>query len=72
MFSGVKASLSKLGKIDSLHVWAMITFMGGKCQLNFDNSTTHLILGRPEGVSKKQIFASLYHKLWLILSEIIS
>lgn len=50
MFSGVVASISKLGKEDVLAIWAMITFSGGQLKLHLDNTCTHLILGKPEGV----------------------
>lgn len=60
MFSGVIASISKLGKEDSLAIWAMITFSGGQLKLHFDNSCTHLIIGKPEGVRSFTLLLLLF------------
>ena len=36
---------------DSDHVWAMITYYGGRCQSVLDKSVTHLVTTRSAGVS---------------------
>lgn len=50
IFSGVKATVSKLDIQDSRAIWGLLNFYGGKCTLDFDHTCTHLIVGRPEGV----------------------
>ncbi|KAK8740524.1 hypothetical protein OTU49_002956, partial [Cherax quadricarinatus] len=49
VFSGVTACVTRLSLADTLAVWGMITFAGGKCSLVLTNSCTHLIVGKPEG-----------------------
>ncbi|RXG60380.1 PAX-interacting protein 1 [Armadillidium vulgare] len=50
IFSGVKATVSKLDIQDSRAIWGLLNFYGGKCTLDFDHTCTHLIVGRPEGI----------------------
>lgn len=72
MFSGVVASISKLGKEDALAIWAMITFSGGQLKLHLDNSCTHLIIGKPEGVSSCTLnFTFFYVYMWNMKYEIV-
>ncbi|XP_033118535.1 PAX-interacting protein 1-like isoform X2 [Anneissia japonica] len=49
LFTGVVATPSKVSKEDMNMLWAMITFYGGQCQLEFNKLTTHLIVPKPEG-----------------------
>merc|ERR1711915_814364 len=49
LFSGVKACLTHLGKVDSLSIWALISFHGGFCTFDLDITCTHLICAKPEG-----------------------
>ncbi|XP_076116786.1 PAX-interacting protein 1-like [Mytilus galloprovincialis] len=49
LFSGVVACSSQLDAEDTLHVWGMITYNGGKCQQKLDSKCTHLITTATEG-----------------------
>ncbi|XP_063398435.1 PAX-interacting protein 1-like isoform X2 [Mytilus trossulus] len=49
LFSGVVACSSQLDVDDSLHIWGMITYNGGKCQQKLDSKCTHLITSATEG-----------------------
>ncbi|CAM1327677.1 PAXIP1 (predicted) [Pycnogonum litorale] len=49
LFSGVVACPSKLSKKDRNSLWAMVTYNGGKFQITFDKSCTHLVASLPEG-----------------------
>lgn len=64
IFSGVTACVSQLGLADSLSVWAMVTYHGGKVTLQFNKSCTHLIVGKPDGVRHAVLGSSLF---WLAI-----
>ncbi|XP_070567106.1 PAX-interacting protein 1-like [Ptychodera flava] len=49
IFTGVVACPSQITGQDKDKLWSIITYYGGKCQLNFDKKCTHLIVPRPEG-----------------------
>ncbi|XP_071121795.1 PAX-interacting protein 1-like [Mytilus edulis] len=49
LFSGVVACSSQLDAEDTLHIWGMITYNGGKCQQKLDSKCTHLITTATEG-----------------------
>lgn len=36
---------------DKKKLWAMATFYGGSFELNLTQRCTHLVIGKPEGVS---------------------
>lgn len=47
---------------DKKKLWAMATFYGGSFELNLTQRCTHLVIGKPEGVS------SLLHQMIILLS----
>ncbi|KAI0226634.1 PAX-interacting protein 1 [Lamellibrachia satsuma] len=49
IFSDVVACPSQLTAGDGRTVWALVTFHGGRCQLNLDSKVTHLITVKPSG-----------------------
>ncbi|XP_014665590.1 PREDICTED: PAX-interacting protein 1-like isoform X2 [Priapulus caudatus] len=49
LFSGVVACTSQLPANDSKLIWVMVTYNGGRFQVNLNKNVTHLITGSPFG-----------------------